>query len=62
MSKWIVGLIIDKVIKYIYQLISDWLEHRRATQRAKRKVKAIMKEHKDDPKARASAMRDFLNH
>lgn len=61
MQKWLVGLLIDKVLGFIFKLIKEWIEAHQAKQKAKQKAKEIINETKDDPIERARRLGDFLN-
>lgn len=58
--KWMVGLVIDKVIKAVFNLIMEWWEAQQHKKRVQAKVKEIMREEKD-PKKRAALIDSLLN-
>lgn len=61
MYKWIIGIVIEKIIKVVAKAITDYFEARKAKKVAKEKIKEIMSDTEDSPKERQRRLDTYLN-
>lgn len=57
--KWFGTLVVERVLRFYFNLIQDYLAHQEAKKKLKLKVKEIRETIKD-PASRARAIRDLL--
>ena len=61
MPAWLGKVLVDRLLALVVGWVTEWVAVQKAKKKAKKQVKNISAKYKDDPQARAQAMKDFLS-